>query len=110
MVFLVPYGRWKINYPLIGALKGIYMDYKGVVPYFSVKFRALKDRFLAVFRGERGLGRSGRRIGSGCTYPGTYKPPGLQVMAENPPWGNFCFRVQYDQRTKTVHQYRIRGY
>ena len=65
------------------------MDYKGFVPHFSVKNRALKDRFLAVFRGERGLGRSGRLIGSGSTYPGTCKPPGLRVMAKNPPWGEF---------------------
>ena len=41
--------------PLIGPFKRIYKDYKGFFPHFSEKNRALKDRFLAVFRGGEGF-------------------------------------------------------
>ena len=50
--------------------------------------------FLLFFGVLKGLGSSGRLIGSGSTYPGTYKSSPSRVMAKNPPWGIF-FRVRY---------------
>ena len=89
MIFRLPYVFNLFGFDTCLVPRYHASDVLHFLPRHGLRRDTSDGRTLGVCGGGRGLGRSGRLIGSGSTYPGTCKPPGLRVMAKNHPWGEF---------------------